>query len=234
MKPRRPRPAAATLVLIAVLLSGSSCASSPSEPDRAAFLAHVPRSILVLPPRNETPEADAASDWLATITRPLAERGYYVFPVAIVAAMMKDGGQRSPRERHEESFADLGALFGADAVLDVDIREWGWSDRVAESELRVTVAARLVDVKSGTELWSGTSTAIQGQEDKSPVGVVGTLFGGIAAPISRPAVDVRIELARQANWGLLHSPQGLPLGPHHPGFEEDQRKRRAAAAATAP
>jgi hypothetical protein len=219
--------------VIPTAFAGSSCASPPSEPDRTAYLAHTPRSILVLPPRTETVEADAACTWLATITRPLAERGYYVFPVAIVDAMMKANGLQSPRERHQVPLENLGVLFGADAVLDVDIRNWGWSDHLSESEVQVTVDARLVDVKSGTELWRGSSTVIQSPEDRGPVGVVGTLFSGITAPIARPAVDVRTELARQANWGLLHSPQGLLLGPRHPDFEEDRRKHVRAPPATA-
>jgi hypothetical protein len=234
VKRRCPRPVAVALCGIAVLLAGSACSSPALEPDRAAFLAHMPRSILVLPPRNETTEPRAAGDWLATITRPLAERGYYVFPVAIVAAVMEENGLRSPREMRELPLAELGILFGADAVLDVDIVSWGWNDHVRESEVQVTIAARLVDVRSGAELWRGTNTAIQGAEDQSPVGVVGTLFGGIAEPISRPSTDVRTALARRANWSLLDSPQGLLAGPRHPGFEEDQRRLRGGPRATSP
>jgi len=189
----------------------------PSEPDRAAYAAHVPRSILVLPPLAETVAADAPCAWLATITRPLAERGYYVFPVAIVDAMLKENGLRTPREMHQVPLGKLDELFGTDAVLYVGLESWG---------VQVTVAARLVDVKSGTELWRGTSTAVQSSDDDSEGGVAGTLVRAIAKPIVQPAVDPTLALARQANWVLIHSPQGLHVGPHHPDFDEDQGKHR--------
>ena len=38
-------------------------------------------------------------------------------------------------------------------------------------------------------------------------------------------------LAREANWGLMHDAvTGLLVGPRHPGFAEDQRKRREGGA----
>ncbi len=221
------RPASAALSVIATAFAGSSCASPPSEPDRTAYLAHMPRSILVLPPRTETPEADVASRWLSTITRPLAERGYYVFPVAIVDAMLRENGPKKP-------LADPATLFGADAVLDVDIQHWGPSENFLESELQVTLDARLVDVKTGVELWRGTSTVIQAPNDGSPGGVAGILVDALSTPIVRPAIDPTTGVARQASWALIQSPQGLLLGPRHPEFEEDQRKHRRAPPARAP
>ena len=63
------------------LLTAAGCAKSY---DYTNFREHRPRSILVLPPVNESREADAAWSYQSTVTRPLAERGYYVFPVAVV------------------------------------------------------------------------------------------------------------------------------------------------------
>jgi hypothetical protein len=41
---------------------------------------------------NRTVEVDAPDYFLSTISRPLAERGYYVFPVNLVKRVMEDEG----------------------------------------------------------------------------------------------------------------------------------------------
>ncbi len=43
-----------------------------------------PTSILVLPATNTTTSVDATDHFRFTITKPLSERGYYVFPVHLV------------------------------------------------------------------------------------------------------------------------------------------------------
>ena len=65
----------------------TSCNTTPPH-DYTLFIDSEPKSILVLPPLDETLEEGASTHCLATVTRPLAERGYYVFPVAIVDLMM--------------------------------------------------------------------------------------------------------------------------------------------------
>ena len=104
--------ATAFLALVCLMLA-TACAT----PDYSAFRERKPRSILVLPPLNESVDVDATYSWLTTATAPLAETGYYVFPVAMVDAFMKDNGMPSAGEMREVSLAKLGEVFGADAVL---------------------------------------------------------------------------------------------------------------------
>ena len=61
-----------------VLMTG--CATKPPF-DYTAFKESRPRSILVLPPLNNTPDVQASYSVLSYATVPLAEAGYYVFPV---------------------------------------------------------------------------------------------------------------------------------------------------------
>jgi hypothetical protein len=48
-----------------------------------------PKSILVLPAKNTTTSVDATDHFRYTITKPLAEKGYYVFPVHLVDSFFK-------------------------------------------------------------------------------------------------------------------------------------------------
>jgi Putative lipoprotein GNA1162-like len=75
-------------VLVAVVLTG--CAVKPY--DYTNFRLHPPRSILVLPPLNESTAVEATWGYLSTVTQPLAERGFYVFPVAVIDQFLKENG----------------------------------------------------------------------------------------------------------------------------------------------
>ena len=57
----------------------AACQTAPKEEhDYQAYLEHMPRSILVLPPLDTTANVHACYGWLGSVTRPLVERGYYV------------------------------------------------------------------------------------------------------------------------------------------------------------
>ena len=79
----RPLPA---VVLLALALGG--CVTAKPY-DYTAFRQNPPRSILILPPINQSTAIEATYGYLSTVTRPVAERGYYVFPVAVVDQLLK-------------------------------------------------------------------------------------------------------------------------------------------------
>ena len=70
----------------------SGCVSPPPPKDYTAFKASAPRSILVLPPKNETVSVEGPYSYLSTVSRPLSELGYYVFPVNEVDELLKANG----------------------------------------------------------------------------------------------------------------------------------------------
>src|SRR5688572_32893350 len=144
--------------VLVLALALSACASA--EPyDYSLFHAHHPRSVLVLPPLDNAMEVDATYAYLSTVTEPLAERGYYVFPVAVVDRMLRDNGLSGPGEMHQAPLDRLREVFGADAVLYLTLKDWGTAYRVIDSATEVTVDAHLVDTATGTEIWAGEHTA---------------------------------------------------------------------------
>ena len=62
------------LCALALMVTLAGCATKPY--DYANFRAHPPRSILVLPPLNESTAVEGTYGYLATATMPLAEMGY--------------------------------------------------------------------------------------------------------------------------------------------------------------
>jgi len=65
------------------------------------FRAHPPRSILILPPLNESTALEGTYGYLSTVTQPVAEHGYYVFPVEVVDRFLKENGMPTAGEMHQ-------------------------------------------------------------------------------------------------------------------------------------
>jgi hypothetical protein len=209
-----------------VLLAG--CASPPPPYDYGPYLAHMPRSILVIPPLNESPDPVAPYSFLSSITAPIAEHGYYVFPVAVVAEMMKENGCPTPGEMHQAPIEKLREVFGADAVLYLTVKRWGTDYHVLNSETMVSVTGRLVDLRTGDEFWASAASAeknsAEGQRD-----VFSMMAAAIINQIVAGETDPAHDLAPIASYGLvLNTHHGMLLGPYHPGYAAEQTARRAA------
>jgi hypothetical protein len=207
---------AVMLVPLAPLFAGA-CAT-PEPYDYSLYHQHMPRSVLVLPPLDNTLEVEATYAYLSTVTEPLAERGYYVFPVAVVDRMLRDNGLSGPAEMHGAPIDRLREVFGADAVLYVTLQDWGTSYRVLDSATEVSVEAHLVDLHTGTEIWSGSHTAVVSSSSGSG-DVIGMLVGAVVNQIASSVSDPSLDVARDCNNVLFcNTHSGLLLGPHHPEY----------------
>jgi hypothetical protein len=91
--------------------------------DYTKFRAEGPRSILVVPVINRTVDVTAPDYFLATISRPIAERGYYVFPVNLVKHVLEDDGLSDANLVHQANPKRLGDLFGVDTILYITIQK---------------------------------------------------------------------------------------------------------------
>lgn len=214
----------ALLLCLAAFLPTGACVA-PQQADYNAYRAHPPRSVLVLPPLNQSVEVNAPYSYLSTISRPLAEAGYYVFPVAVVDAFMKENGLPTPGEMHAVPLDKFGKVFGADAVLYVLIENYGQKYHVLTSTTVVSAKAKLVDVATGTTLWEGEAHVVQSSGD-SGGGIIGMLVTAAVAQMIGSIADNARPLALQANAQMVFNPNtGLLLGPYHPAYETDARGR---------
>ena len=103
----------------------SGCATKTSTPrPPSPFEEAGVRSLLVVPVVNNSLDVDAPKYMLSTLTIPLAERGYYVFPVNTVKVLLEQEGFYEPAQVHQQDAAALAALFGADAIMYVTINRW--------------------------------------------------------------------------------------------------------------
>ncbi|MFT7671124.1 MAG: hypothetical protein ACI8X5_003840 [Planctomycetota bacterium] len=209
------------IALGTTLLVLASCKATPAPYDYSAFLESRPRSILVLPPLDKTLEAGASTHCLATVTRPLAERGYYVFPVAIIDLMMRENGLPTPFEMHQVPISKLREVFDPDAVLYLTVTDWGSSYQVLSSVTTVSMQGVLVDAGTGETIWVGEHSSESSSSGGSS-GLIESLVGALVDQVANSLSDPSTDLSRQNAWALFSNDRhGLLPGPYHP--EHDLR-----------
>lgn len=211
-------PLIAALLVAASLLGG--CAT-PKPYDYTAFKEARPASILVLPPLNSSPDIKATYSMMSQATAPLAESGYYVFPVTLVDETFKQNGMTSPADIHEIPTTKLRQIFGADAALYINVKQYGTSYAVISSETRVTAEGKLVDLRSGKTLWTGMATASSAEGDSNNNGgLVGMLVKAAIRQIAETVSNQGHIIAGQTSARLLSAgrPNGILYGPRSPMY----------------
>ena len=202
------------IVLIASIVFLSGCVTV--EPYNYGLLKQAaPRSILVLPPMNSSVEVSAPYTYLSTVTKPLAEKGYYVFPVSVVDTFLKENGLPTPAEMNGIALDKIDEIIGADAVLYVDIQDWGQKFQVLSSVTVVQGNVRLVSVKTGELLWEAPINAQYNPNNNSGGGLLGALVVAVVSQIAGEITDNTPQVARMANNIAFNSAKrGLLDGPY--------------------
>ena len=199
-----------------VLVLGLAGCATTTPYDFAAFRLHPPRSILILPPLNESTTVEGTYSYLSTVSRPVAERGYYVFPVALVDQFFKENGMPTAGEMHQVSLAKVAELTGADAVLFPTLLEYGSKFELVSTVAIVRVKASLIDTRTGTLLWESTGMA---QQNSSGTGnFLADLVAAAVTQAINTGTDAAHAVSREANANLF---RGLPYGPYSPLFGKE-------------
>jgi hypothetical protein len=221
---RRLLPVAA----LAALLAG--CIPQVVPPDYSKFLAASPRSLLVVPVVNNTVEVEASAYFLSTIPVPVAERGYYVFPINMVKRVLEDDGLSDASLVHAADPVRLCALFGADAVLYVTIQRWEAKYVVISTSVTVAFIYTIKDGKTGDTLWTAERTATYTSDSGGGQGGAAGLIAAIVSAAITKASPNYMPLARMANAQAMgpHG-AGFPVGPYRPEYGTDYQRPGMAA-----
>lgn len=213
-----------TLAAAACILVMTGCATKAPPFDYTAFKESRPRSIVVLPPINNTPEVPASYSVLSYATLPLAEAGYYVMPVTLVAEAFKENGMTQPSDMHATSTEKLRQIFGADAALYITISKYGTVYQVVDSAAIVSADAKLVDLRSGKLLWTGSASASSNEGKQQQNGLAGMLISAVIKQVIGTATDeshkvAAVTTARLLSPGMAHN--GVLYGPRSPQYGKE-------------
>jgi len=212
---------------VSLLALLAACAGPVQPPDYTAFKKSKPRSVLVLPPVNETSDVNATYGVLSQLTLPLAESGYYVIPVAPMEETFKHNGLTTPTDIQAVSPGKLRDIFGSDAALYAKVTQYGSSYQVFDSNTIVEASAKLVDLRTGDLLWQGSARAT-GKElganfNANAFGIVGVLVQAAVKQVAHTLSDESFPVAGLTSRKLLSAgpPNGLLYGPYSPKYGTD-------------
>lgn len=137
--------------LVAACLITAGCSVSPDV--STAFLGPTPGVVVVLPVADDSGVADLPSALLATIERPLRERGYYVVPIEVGLTLVGDAGYPGGSLVPAGEVATVGRAIGADASLQISVATWRavWGGTL--QRLDYDIGYRLASSVNGATLW---------------------------------------------------------------------------------
>ncbi|BEV72155.1 MULTISPECIES: DUF799 domain-containing protein [unclassified Paludibacterium] len=209
------------LALASMLGFLAGCATEPPKQlDYTAYKKSNPHSILVLPPISKATDVNAGNGVLAQVTYPLAEAGYYVLPVGLVSETFKQNGLTTADDIHQVPLAKLRQIFGADAVLYIEVSKYGVSYQVLDSVASVSVSARLVDLRSGATLWTGSAQASDAENNNNNNDLLVQLVSAAIKQIAKKVTDATYPVAGVADQRLLEPGRfnGILYGPRSPKY----------------
>ncbi len=201
------------MAAVIIALTFMAACAPQMKKDYTKFRAENPKSILILPVVNNTVDVDAPRYFLSTVSVPVSERGYYVFPVNLVRGVMNEEGLSDANLVHNADPVVLGDLFGADAILYISIEHWETQYIIISATTIVSFTYVLKSGRTGEDIWR-EKTTMQYSPQATGGGVAGLIGQAVAAAIQKAAPNY-MPLARQANAQTITFPGiGFPAGPY--------------------
>lgn len=208
----------ARIIMIVIAMAAlffSGCAAQRELSRQEAFLSAAPKSVLIVPVVNKSVDVTAADYMLSTISIPLAERGYYVFPTNMVKRVLEDDGLADSSLVHAAPASRLAKLFGADAVLYVTIERWDAKYMVLNTQVTVAATFEIRDAATDKVIWKHRGYMVHNSDNGGGGGIAGLVVKAVSAAITRGMPNY-MPLARTINNSAfsIYPGHGIPFGPY--------------------
>lgn len=210
-----------TLILSFIFVG---CAKKPEIYDYSAFLESKPKSILVVMPTNESVDIKASPAMLANATMPLAEAGYYVFPVALVNDTFKFNGVYDANDIKNIPLNKLQEIFGADSVLYINITKYGTSYAILNSQTVVEAEVKLVDLKTQRKIWD-KKVLVSNNSNNGNSGLIEMLITAAIDQIVNTIADSGYDMSVLASNSVFATDCNdcILKGPRSPSYGQDKQ-----------
>jgi hypothetical protein len=196
-----------TIVLLVLVVFICGCqTTSIRRKDYTKFNEESPVSILIVPVVNESVDVDASEYFLSTITIPVAEKGYYVFPVNMVKRVLEDNGLSDAGFVHRSSPVNLCKKFGADAVFYITIHRWEAKYIILSTTVTVDIEYKLVSGKTNELLWGERRVATYSSDSSANTGggLIGALVSAAVSAALKKIAPEFLNLTKQANNSAIN------------------------------
>lgn len=175
-----------------------------------------PLTLLVMPPINNSSNAEAKDLLYTSISRPLVEAGYYVISPLLAMDILKAESAYDAENFFDAPLDIFRNFFGADAVVFSVIDKWTKKGMGIETKIRYVIKSAHTNeilFDRSCDLYLDLSVNSGGS-----YGLVGALVDLAASAIVTAATD-HIVAARRANYYIM---QDIPRGKYSPDHMIDK------------
>lgn len=203
------------VVLCCVATSCGMFNSVTRESQYAKMYEEKPITLLVMPPINNSANVEAKDLLYTSISRPLAEAGYYVISPLLAMDVLKAESAYDSEMFFDAPLTAFQNFFGADAVVFSVIDSWKKKGLGIQTKIRYVIKSaytneilfdRSCDLYLDLSVNSGTG------------GALGALIDLAASAINTAATD-HIIAARKANYFIVRD---IPRGKYSPQYMQDK------------
>ena len=185
------------------------------ETQYAKLYEEAPVTLLVMPPINNSTNVEAKELLYTSISRPLAEAGYYVISPLLAMDVLKAESAYDSELFFDAPLTTFQNYFGADAVVFSVIDKWAKKGTGIETKIRYVIKSAHTNeilFDRSCDLYLDLSV------ESDSKGWLGALVD-LAASAINTAVTDHINAARKANYYILRD---IPRGKYSPDYLLDK------------
>ena len=204
------------IILLAV--AASSCGLSNQvtrESQYAAMYNDMPVTILVMPPINNTSNVEAKDLLYTSISRPLAEAGYYVISPLLAMEVLKAESAYDSELFINKPLTMFRDYFGADAVVFSQIDDWTKRGFGIDTKIRYIIKS----ATSGEVLFDRSCDLYLDLQQSSGGSSLLSQLVDLAVSAIETAATEHIVAARKANYYIFRD---IPRGKYNPQYLQDK------------
>lgn len=204
------------ICLLAVIVSSCGLTSRLSrESQYASMYENMPTTVLVMPPINNTTHVEAKDLLYTSISRPLAEAGYYVISPLLAMDILKSESAYDSELFIDKPLTTFRDFFGADAVVFSQIDDWTKRGFGIDTKIRYIIKSTV----SNEIIFDRTCNLhLDLSVNSGNSGALAALIELAASAIVTATTD-HIVAARKANYYIFRD---IPRGKYSPDYLKDQ------------
>lgn len=203
-------------ILLSVVVSSCGLTNQVTrESQYAAMYNDMPITLLVMPPINNTSNVEAKDLLYTSISRPLAEAGYYVISPLLAMDVLKAESAYDAEMFIDKPLTMFRDYFGADAVVFSQIDDWTKRGFGIDTKIRYIIKS----ATSGEVLFDRSCDLyLDLQQNSGNNSALGLLIDLAASAIATATTD-HIVAARKANYYIFRD---IPRGKYNPQYLQDK------------
>lgn len=204
------------IILLTVVVSSCGLTNQLTrESQYTAMYEDMPATILVMPPINNTSNVEAKDLLYTSISRPLAEAGYYVISPLLAMDVLKAESAYDAELFIDRPLTMFRDYFGADAVVFSQIDEWTKRGFGIDTKIRYIIKS----ATSGEVLFDRSCDLyLNLQQNSGGTSALSQLVDLAVSAVATALTD-HIVAARKANYYIFRD---IPRGKYSPDYLQDK------------